>query len=64
VVEDPPEIVTVNGIIKAVALIRGRVAGTWRLPGGRVELNLWDSQPASTVRGLEREAADVEAYLR
>jgi hypothetical protein len=63
VVEDPPEIVTVNGIIKAVALIRGRVAGTWRLPGGRVELNLWDSQPASTVRALEREAAAVEAYL-
>jgi hypothetical protein len=63
VVEDPPQIVTVNGIIKAVALIRGRVAGTWRLPGGRVELTLWECQPASTVRGLEREAAAVEAYL-
>lgn len=63
VVEDPPEIVTVNGIIKAVALIRGRVAGTWNLPGGKVTLNLWESQSAATTKALEREAAHVEAYL-
>jgi uncharacterized protein YcaQ len=63
VVEEPPEIVTVNGIIKAVALIRGRVAGTWAMPGGRVSLNLWESQPAGTARALEREAGAVEAYL-
>jgi uncharacterized protein YcaQ len=63
VVDDPPEIVTVNGIIKAVALIRGRVAGTWRLPGGKVALNLWEPQTARTAKALEREAAAVERYL-
>ena len=63
VVDDAPEIVTVNGIIKAVALIGGRVAGTWRLPGGKVALNLWDQHPARTIRALERETAAVEAYL-
>jgi uncharacterized protein YcaQ len=63
VVQDRPEMVTANGIIKAVALIRGRVAGTWTLPGGRVTLKLWDPHPASTIKALEREAAAVEAYL-
>jgi hypothetical protein len=55
--------VTVNGIIRAVALIRGRVAGTWRLPGGRVELNLWSEQPPTTLRALARDQAAVQAYL-
>jgi hypothetical protein len=64
VVEDPPEIVTVNGIIKAVVLIRGRVAGTWRLPGGRVAVNLWSEQPPTVLRALERDQAAVQAYLR
>lgn len=63
VVEDPPEIVTVNGIIKAVVLIRGRVAGTWRLPGGKVELNLWSDQSPTALRALARDRAAVQAYL-
>lgn len=63
VVEDPPEIVTVNGIIKAVALIGGRVAGTWRLPRGKVELNLWESPTPSNAKALEREVAAVQNYL-
>jgi uncharacterized protein YcaQ len=63
VVADPPEIVTVNGIIKAVALVHGRVAGTWTLPRGRVAMNLWGAPAPRTIRSLEREAAAVEAYL-
>jgi hypothetical protein len=63
VVENPPEIVTVNGIIKAVALIRGRVAGTWRMPGGKVELNLWERPAPRSAKALEREVAAVEKYL-
>ena len=62
-VHDPPEIVTVNGIIKAVALVRGRVAGTWRMAGGKVELNLWGEQPRTALRALERDQAAVQAYL-
>ena len=63
VVEDPPEVVTANGIIKAVVLIRGRVAGTWRLRGGKVELNLWEQQAARAAKALKREAAAVGQYL-
>jgi hypothetical protein len=63
VVDDPPEIVTVNGIIRAFVLIRGRVAGTWRLRGGKVVLNVWEPQAASVAKALEREAGAVESYL-
>jgi ADP-ribose pyrophosphatase YjhB (NUDIX family) len=33
-------VVTVNGIIKAIALVNGRASGTWTMPGGHVELRL------------------------
>jgi hypothetical protein len=56
-------VVTMNGIFKAIALVRGRAAGTWTLPGGRVELDLWDQPSRATAAALRREAAAVEAYL-
>ncbi len=58
------EVVTVNGIIKAIALVAGRAAGTWTMPGGRVELRLWREHPPATMAALKREAAAVESYLR
>jgi hypothetical protein len=63
VLDDPQEVVTVNGIIRAIALVKGRAAGTWTMPGGRVELHLWDKQSRVTTAALERDAAAVEAYL-
>lgn len=63
VLDTAPEVVTVNGIIRAVALIRGRVAGTWALRGGRVELRLWHRQSRAPTAALKREASAVEAYL-
>jgi hypothetical protein len=39
------------------------VAGTWRMRGGQVALDLWESHPARTTEALEREAAAVEEYL-
>ena len=63
VIANPPEVVTVNGIIKAVALVRGRVGGTWSLAGGRVELILWDEQSPTVLRALARDQAAVQAYL-
>jgi uncharacterized protein YcaQ len=63
VVDNPPEIVTVNGIIKAIALVRGRAAGTWKLAGGRVELNLWGDQSPAALRALARDRAALQAYL-
>lgn len=63
VLDRSEEIVTVNGIFKAIALVGGRAAGTWTMPGGRVELRLWKEQSRATAAALEREAAAVEAYL-
>lgn len=63
VLDDPPEVVTVNGIIKAIALVRGRAAGTWTMPGGHVQLRLWNEQSRATTVALERDASAVEAYL-
>jgi hypothetical protein len=57
------QVVTVNGIIKAIALIDGRAAGTWRMSAGRVELDLWQRQSRATTAALRQEAAVVEAYL-
>ncbi len=63
VLDSPGEVVTVNGIIKPIALVGGRAAGTWKMPGGRVELRLWRQQGRATTAALSREAAAVEAYL-
>ncbi len=58
-----PEVITDNGIIRAIALVRGRPAGTWMMVGGHVEMNLWHKQDRATAAELERDAAAVEAYL-
>ena len=63
VLDRAEDVVTVNGIIKAIALIDGRAAGTWRMPGGRVELHLWKEQDPPTAAALNREAAAVTTYL-
>ena len=56
-----------GGMFRPIALIAGRVAGTWRLERGRVALDLWDDAPPpppAALAALAREAAAVEAYLR
>jgi uncharacterized protein YcaQ len=63
VLDDPQEVVTVNGIFRAIALVKGRAAGTWTMPGGRVALRLWGKQSRAATAALERDAAAVEAYL-
>jgi hypothetical protein len=63
VLDSAEEVVTVNGIIKAIALIDGRAAGTWAMPGGRVELHLWRGHDQPTTVALKREASAVERYL-
>jgi hypothetical protein len=57
------KVVTTNGIFRAIALVAGRAAGTWRLRAGGVELDLWAQPTAATTRALAREAAAVQAYL-
>jgi hypothetical protein len=63
VLNTPAKVVTTNGIIKPIALVGGHAVGTWTMPGGRVELDLWKSQSKATTAALRREASAVEAYL-
>jgi hypothetical protein len=60
---DVPEVVTINGIFKAIVLVRGRAAGTWTMPDGRVALNAWRPPSRATTAALKRDAAAVEAFL-
>ena len=64
VLDQPQEVVTVNGIVKASVLVDGRVAGTWTMSGGQVKLQLWNRQSRATTAELGREASAVEAYLK
>jgi peptidoglycan hydrolase-like protein with peptidoglycan-binding domain len=63
VLDSAAEVVTVNGIIKAIALIDGRAAGTWTMPRGHVELHLWKARGRQSIAALEHEARAVETYL-
>lgn len=63
VLGDTQGVVTINGIFKPIALVSGRAVGTWSMPGGRVELALWDEPSATAAAALRRDAAAVEAYL-
>jgi winged helix DNA-binding protein len=56
-------VVTVNGIFRAIALVDGQAAGTWRIEPSAVELDPFHPLPAPVVRALERDAADVLRYL-
>ncbi|HUR83443.1 MAG TPA: winged helix DNA-binding domain-containing protein [Thermoanaerobaculia bacterium] len=63
VLDGAERVVTANGMFKAIALIDGRAAGSWTMPGGRVQLQLWSEQPRATMTKLARDASAVEAFL-
>ena len=57
------DIVTMNGIFRPFALVKGRAAGTWRMPGGRVELEPFGRLSRRDAEALEVDAADVQRFL-
>jgi hypothetical protein len=63
VLSDARHVVTANGIFRAVALVGGRVAGTWGLAAGRVELRLWDEPNVAVAAALSDEAQAVVSFL-
>ena len=63
VLGDAQGVVTMNGIFRPIALVGGRAAGTWSMPGGRVDLSLWEKPSRAVAAALRRDAAAVEAYL-
>jgi hypothetical protein len=63
VLGDNRQVVTMNGIFKPIALVKGKAVATWSLPRGKVQVEPF-APLASTVRtALQREAADVERFL-
>jgi hypothetical protein len=56
-------VITRNGVFKPLALVRGKAAGTWSFPRGRVELAPFAPLSGTVEAALRREAADVERFL-
>lgn len=63
VLDGAQEVVTINGIFKAIALVNGRAVGTWTMPRGVVELNVWNTPGRATAAALKNEAHAIENYL-
>lgn len=56
-------LVTVNGIFRPFALVRGRAAGTWSIARGQVRIEPFGELAPAEAAALEAEAADVERFL-
>jgi hypothetical protein len=57
------QIVTVNGLFRPFALVRGRAVATWSIGTGKVVLSPFARLTRRDERALEAEAADVMRYL-
>ncbi len=57
------DVVTVNGIFRPFALVRGRAAATWSMPGGEVVLQPFGRLTRSESTALDADAADVSRFL-
>ena len=60
---DNVSVVTINGIFKPIALVRGRAVATWTMPKGKVELAPFGRLRAADRAALEADAANVERFL-
>jgi hypothetical protein len=55
--------VTVEGLFRSFAMVRGRAVATWRLTGGDVELSPLEPIAPEDAAALEGDAADVRRFL-
>jgi hypothetical protein len=56
-------LVTVNGLFRPFAMVKGRAVGTWSMPKGEVVLESLARIAKADCRALERDARDVERFL-
>jgi hypothetical protein len=63
VIGDHKGLVTMNGIFKPFAMVKGRAVSTWRLPKGKVEIEHLEDVAKKAARELEADAEAVESYL-
>ena len=61
---DNQTIVTINGIFRPFALVEGRAVATWTMPHGRVMFEPFGPIATRARAALDREAVDVERFLR
>lgn len=57
------DVVTVNGIFRAFAMVDGRAVATWTMPGGEVVLEPFEPLPDATAAALADDAAAVRRFL-
>ncbi len=56
-------IVTVNGLFRPFALVRGRAAATWSMPAGEVCLKPFGDLARKDIAALQADAKDVARFL-
>jgi len=56
-------IITVNGLFRPFALVRGQAVGTWTMPARRVVLAPFDPLSEADAAALDADAAAVERFL-
>jgi hypothetical protein len=61
--ENSPVVMTVNGLFRAFALVRGRAVATWKLAADRVELTPFARLTRKDQAALMADAEDVLRYL-
>jgi hypothetical protein len=57
------QLVTVNGIFRPFALVRGRAVGSWGMPGGEVVLEPFGHLGRADAAALDAEAQDVRRFF-
>lgn len=57
------EVITVNGLFRPFALVRGRATATWSMPAGKVLLEPFDRLSREDTAALAADAEDVVRFL-
>jgi hypothetical protein len=56
-------LVTVNGLFRPFALVRGKAVASWRMTAGKVEIEPFARLARADREALERDAERVRRYL-
>ncbi len=63
VLDGHDDVVTVNGVFRPIALVKGKAVATWTMPNKQVELHPFGKLAVTTRKALELDAADVVRFL-
>jgi hypothetical protein len=57
------KLIAINGLFRPFAMVAGRAAGIWSMPGGKVALTPFAPLPEDVTAALAADAAEVERFL-